>query len=111
MILSAVWAVKLDVNNLTTVSTKGDKPEVLSNRTARLLRSFAVPQLLLVLLTLSTAHVQIITRLASAYPVWLWYITTIVRGQGKQHSLSLIRYMVMYAIIQGGLYASFLPPA
>ncbi|KAH6680347.1 GPI mannosyltransferase 2 [Halenospora varia] len=81
-----------------------------------ILRNLAVSQIILTLLTFTTAHVQIISRISSAYPVWIWYIASKMPG-GDTHGGSsspsgkLIRYMVIYAIIQAGLYASFLPPA
>jgi GPI mannosyltransferase 2 len=82
-------------------------------------RQFASPQLVLAVLTLTTFHVQIITRLASGYPVW--YITVaagIINGRkakifGTTVNLwrVVVTWMVMYAVIQAGLFASFLPPA
>jgi GPI mannosyltransferase 2 len=75
-----------------------------------ILRNLAVSQLLLTLLTFTTAHVQIITRISSAYPLWLWY-STVSTGKGNAVVGNLAKFMVMYAVIQGGLFASFLPPA
>lgn len=67
----------------------------------------AAPQLILALLAITTYHVQIITRIASGYP-W-WYIW--LASKQPQSTKGVIRWMVLYALIQGGLYASFLPPA
>lgn len=77
----------------------------------------ALPQLALALLALSTYHVQIITRMASGYPLWYWWLALGIVGVGKGKwsvpvkSDVVVIWMVMYTAIQGGLYASFLPPA
>lgn len=72
--------------------------------------SLALPQLSLAILALVSYHVQIITRLASGYPLWyIWLAHQTVKG-GTRPSAT-IRWMVIYALIQAGLYASFLPPA
>lgn len=76
----------------------------------QMVRNLAVSQLLLTLITFTTAHVQIITRISSAYPVWLWYAAMSFR-KGDAMAGILTKFMVMYAAIQGGLFASFLPPA
>ncbi|EPE27038.1 hypothetical protein GLAREA_02952 [Glarea lozoyensis ATCC 20868] len=75
------------------------------------LRNMAISQLLLALLTLTTAHVQIISRISSSFPVWVWYGVSLVEKKDGGLGSVAVRYMVMYAIIQGGLFASFLPPA
>ncbi|KAF4205921.1 hypothetical protein CNMCM5878_006475 [Aspergillus fumigatiaffinis] len=92
----------------------------------RLLRSLAAPQLILAILTLAKHHVQIITRMASGYPVWYFWIAdllmkeySVVRldkkevGRQKQRSYAsmVVTYMICYAAVQGVLFASFLPPA
>lgn len=70
----------------------------------------ALPQLALAVLALISYHVQIITRLASGYPLWyVWLAQQTVKGDA--HTSATIRWMVIYALIQAGLYASFLPPA
>lgn len=97
-----------------------------SHRDGLLLR-LALPQLALVVLALTTIHVQIITRLSSGYPVWYFVLardimegptTTRSSGERKWWHMSsyalaswTVRWMVMYALIQGVLFASFLPPA
>ena len=84
-----------------------------------LLRQAALPQLLLATTALTTSHVQMITRMGSGSPLWyLWLAQQLVNRNRKGDERSeqgwvqvTCRWMVMYALIQGGLYASFLPPA
>lgn len=98
----------------------------------------ALPQILLALLALTTFHVQIVNRIATGYPIWYIvlaaaFVSPHLLGKTEKtvhkdstsslvatlnHRLSkqstqrlVIRGMLMYSIIQGGLYASFMPPA
>ena len=79
----------------------------------------AIPQIILATLALTIYHVQIITRLSSGYPVWYWWLASLILENrdtslmGKKWSTACIisKWMVIYAIVQGGLFASFLPPA
>ena len=110
MILSGIWALKQTPSGIPK-SNKGQKlmkydtsePERL-----QVLRNLAFSQLVLTMLTLTTAHVQIITRISSAYPVWMWCLAMSQKGALLGSSIGFI---VMYTIIQAGLFASFLPPA
>lgn len=85
----------------------------------RAAQCMAIPQLVLSGLALTSYHVQIITRLSSGYPVWHLWLTSIVLEDQKLNLLGrkwclgrgLCRWIVLYALIQGGLFASFLPPA
>lgn len=76
-----------------------------------------IPQGLLAVMALTSYHVQIINRISSGYPLWYWYLAS-----GAVDSLSspkanhrvlttAVQAMVGYALIQGVLYGSFLPPA
>jgi hypothetical protein len=103
MVVSGVWGLSCSGNE-KAASSKGVDVRV------QIVRNLAVSQLLLTLITCTTAHVQIITRLSSAYPVWLWYAVNL-SGKGDAMFGILTKFMVMYAAIQGGLFASFLPPA
>lgn len=83
-----------------------------------LLHVFAAPQAFIAVFTLTTGHVQIATRLSSGYPVWYWWIADLLTDEsikGKKADWDapkwITRWMVMYALIQAGLYFSFLPPA
>ena len=76
----------------------------------RILLGLALPQIVLAVLALTSYHVQIITRLSSGSP--LWYIWLAVKLQdGSMRAPTIVRWMVLYALIQAGLYAAFLPPA
>ena len=96
---------------------------------------FAVPQLVLVLMAVTSFHVQILNRISSGYVVWyfllaIWikreddagaankvddkFLTTSVAGLTGLNGVRvewLVRAMIMYAVVQGGLYACFMPPA
>lgn len=85
----------------------------------------ALPQLILAGLAITTFHVQIVNRISSGYPVWYLILAIAmhpepgageVRGRSvislcSRYAEWLVRASVMYAIVQGGLYASFMPPA
>ncbi len=77
-----------------------------------LVACMAAGQVMLALLAITSYHVQIITRLSSAYPVWYWWLarSLIANPKSRQGSAILV-FMVMYASIQGALFSSFLPPA
>jgi phosphatidylinositol glycan class V len=101
MFKSGLWAFSL------SQSSEGEGTD---SRMAPVIRNMAVSQLILTLLTLTTAHVQIISRISSSFPVWVWYGASLVQKKDGLAPVG-VRYMIMYAIIQGGLFASFLPPA
>jgi len=93
--------------------------------TSNVLKRLAILQLVLASIVLTTANVQIITRIASGYPLLYIWIAQQIQSeqqepaapgksnikQNRQYAQVITRWMVMYALIQGGLYASFLPPA
>ena len=104
-----------------------------TTRASRLLLSMALAQALLALLTLTTYHVQVVTRLSSAYPVWYMWLAAALCSEresedkdsaedernralvpgplGRKYAWGIVKYMVLYASIQGALFACFLPPA
>ena len=78
----------------------------------------ALPQVLLTVLAFTSFHVQTITRIASGYVLPYALLAHIAIDGIWMHQSSrlvkpkwIVRWMVMYAVIQGGLYTSFLPPA
>ncbi|KAI9825461.1 MAG: ER membrane glycoprotein subunit of the GPI transamidase complex-like protein [Thelocarpon impressellum] len=86
---------------------------------ASAVQRFAVPQLLLAVLAFTSYHVQIITRISCGCVVWYWWLASVIcthrtvniAGQDWDLSKLTVRWMVIYAVVQGGLFASFLPPA
>ena len=84
-----------------------------------IVRSLSLVQLVLTILAFTSYHVQIITRLSSGYPVWYWWLASLILddkkirvfGQRWRCARIVSGWMVGYALVQGGLYASFLPPA
>lgn len=97
--------------------------------TAHILPRLAVPQLILSLMALTSFHVQIINRISSGYALWYIVLAAALNALNEDGSSSggggvlgsvvgsrkrvevLVRVMAMYAVVQGGLYAAFLPPA
>lgn len=83
------------------------------------LPELALPQLVLAVTAATSFHVQIVNRISSGYPIWYLTVATwlLERGSSRpsggqsDRSQFAIRSMIMYAMIQGMLYASFLPPA
>lgn len=96
-------------------SSKTDATDELANkRRDALLFRLALPQLTLALLALTTFHVQIITRISSGYPLWYLVLAREITDEDMKRTRFTewtVRWMVMYALIQGVLFASFLPPA
>lgn len=108
-------------------------------RFRHVLARVALPQLILAALNLTSFHVQIINRISSGSPLWYVVLAIAIHGAergeessgakskrpkseksqskilrvltGPKTSRGIVRGMIMYAIIQGGLYACFLPPA
>jgi phosphatidylinositol glycan class V len=78
-----------------------------------------LPQLVLSLAAITSFHVQIVNRIASGYPMWYLTIATwLVEGQESPDNTAskirgqwAVRGMISYALIQGILFANFLPPA
>lgn len=85
------------------------------------LPQLALPQIALAVAAATNFHVQVINRLSSGYPVWYlvvarWIIarnglTTSKDKPAPQVSQWICRGLIMYALIQGALFANFLPPA
>ena len=117
MVVSGEWALRCRPSHPAqhTKSKSKKFPTATQGTDARsvsILHNLAISQLLLTLLTFTTAHVQIITRISSASPVWVWFLS-MPSSQGASPALAKIAVtvMVLYGIIQGALFSSFLPPA
>ncbi|KAL2119659.1 hypothetical protein VTJ04DRAFT_6620 [Mycothermus thermophilus] len=97
-----------------TTSTPSSATSSQQERFTSLLTSAAAAQVLLAILALTSYHVQIITRLSSGYPLWYWWVAgKLVSSEERDRVLAnrIVMFMVMYAAVQGVLFASFLPPA
>jgi phosphatidylinositol glycan class V len=97
----------------------------------QLIERFALPQLVLATLAMFNFHVQIVNRISSGYPLWYLVLAIAIHdaspvlGCGHRAGAHyqpfkllsdkrkewIVRAMVGYAIVQAGLFASFLPPA
>lgn len=122
LFLSSIWALQ-GSSSPETSAGKGEQENVGISMPLRInqavARRFATPQTALVALALTSYHVQIITRLSSGYPVWYWWLASLIledhkstfMGRKWSPAFVISRWMVIYAIVQGGLFASFLPPA
>lgn len=91
-------------------SKSRDTDRQLDHRADALLFRLALPQFALSCAALTTFHVQVITRLSSGYPLWYLILAQDILDD-KRTAQWVVRWMVMYAIIQAALFASFLPPA
>ena len=115
MVLSGSWGW----HGALLPEPKGGKEHRMLQASKQIIPGLAVPQIVLVLLALTTYHVQIITRLSSAYPLWYWWLASLVANGskvkvfGRERSVAgmILQWMVIYGLIQTGLFASFLPPA
>ncbi|KAG9696822.1 DUF409 domain protein, partial [Aureobasidium melanogenum] len=97
---------------------RSPKPENSRHKSVYIL-CLALPQILLAFLAFTTFHVQIVNRIATGYPIWYIVLAAafvspdmfgkVTKTQSTQQLV--VRGMLMYSIIQGGLYASFMPPA
>ena len=126
-IYSATWATTIASNGVTNeklVIPRSRKPETTANSKEEddartMVFRLAMPQLILAILALTSYHVQTITRLSSGYPVWYWWLASLILTDeawsiwGRKWNPSEIasRGIVIYAVLQGALFASFLPPA
>lgn len=128
MTRSTIWAwTELSGPNGSSMHDKDTMRKVSENGnrgfgediTHALVRRFSLPQAALAVTALAVYHVQIITRISSGYPVWYWWLATMMVenhehdaiGKGSKIPIIATRWIVIYAMIQGGLFASFLPPA
>ncbi len=102
------------VHHLTTspvpIPVSKDSKPAEASRLAALVQSAAVTQVVLAVLAFTSYHVQIITRLSSAYPLWYWWVAGLL-VRGDKTGGRVVVFMVVYAVVQGVLFASFLPPA
>jgi GPI mannosyltransferase 2 len=83
------------------------------------LPELALPQLTLVVAAMTSFHVQIVNRIASAYPAWYATIGSWIveqpkldrKGTRTDYGEWVVRGIIIYGLVQGSLFAGFLPPA
>lgn len=118
LFLSCFWAIGADASSVVSPKaglslTRGSASPLLTN--------LAIAQFFLTAMALTSYHVQIINRISSGYPLWYWYLACQALGL-SDHSiplgpkrkipfLAIVQVMVIYALVQGVLFGSFLPPA
>lgn len=124
-ILAAPMLAILCLSSISALDASSPIQSLLPIPTSNVLKRLAILQLVLASIVFTTANVQIITRIASGYPLLYIWIAQLVQSEqraivtsgksktkhGREYAQMITRWMVMYAFIQGGLYASFLPPA
>ena len=128
LLQSAIWGyngnrmLKTFQTKATRFPARGEQPgesELASFTNRDIIRQISIPQALLAILAFTNFHVQIITRLSSGYPVWYWWLASMMTnnhdpqifGRRWEPAKTTVRWMTIYAVVQGGLFASFLPPA
>ena len=122
LLRSGIWALQGCSNSKASIDEGKQKSiEVIPSLRINqgIAQRFATPQIVIAALALTSHHVQIITRLSSGYPLWYWWLASLILEErktsfmGRKWSAAFVisRWMVIYAIVQGGLFASFLPPA
>jgi phosphatidylinositol glycan class V len=115
---SSIWALN-SVAGSAEEESQGEGSVSRDCHRRACLSRLALPQAALAILAFTSYHVQIITRISSGYPLWYWYLAAEILddgklGRGDAALLSpkkIIQGMVLYGLIQGALFACFLPPA
>lgn len=75
---------------------------------------YLVVQAIMLVSALFVWHVQIITRVSTCLPGIYWYVATLVGSTSPQDRTTravVLNYFTMWLLIQGTLFAAFLPPA
>lgn len=103
-VLGLLLTSSIELFSFTAISELG------ASTSAPMYTSLAVPQFVLAVLAFLTYHVQIITRLSSGYPLQYMWLAEKMYSKDVTAKYT-VRFFVMYALIQAGLFASFLPPA
>ncbi|KAJ5168349.1 GPI mannosyltransferase 2 [Penicillium canariense] len=110
---SSLWALKAPSTLCSESGGQSSSPVSPGSMLFRL----AVPQGLLAVMALTSYHVQILNRISSGYPIWYWWLVSTAMSSFQdphksRRGLSVAaQAMVAYALIQGVLFGSFLPPA
>jgi phosphatidylinositol glycan class V len=115
--LRASTQLAFDTTHDSLASTKRIS-KLLDTDTLRL-PQLALPQLALGIAAATSFHVQIVNRLSSGYPIWYLSVAEWMTAGKTSKGIddtsattqAIVRGMVLYSIVQGVLYAGFLPPA
>ena len=110
LLVSSVWAWTYSTPSISATTTNSRTGAIFDRKS---LIRLAMPQVVLALAAFTSYHVQIINRLSSGYPLWYIWIASMVASPSEQRRTAklMVRSVAIYAIFQGGLFASFLPPA
>ena len=118
LLVSSAWACTYPTSSIFTAPKNSI---TVANLDKEGLIRLAMPQVVLALAAFASYHVQIINRLSSGYPLWYIWLASAIAEVAKQPYDNLVRRggtaqlivrsIAIYAIVQGGLFASFLPPA
>jgi GPI mannosyltransferase 2 len=118
LLTSSVWASRYSISSTSPVS-KDRQARTAFDRES--LIRLAIPQVFLALAAFTTYHVQVINRLSSGYPLWYIWLASMIAAPTEEAQVDLVKRrrtaklmvksVAVYAIVQGGLFASFLPPA
>lgn len=100
-----------EILSATPILTKSGRQTRTPLDASLLVVAMATSQIVLAALAVTSYHVQVITRLASGYPLWYFWLAKQLEASESSKARGVVTYMVMYATIQGALFASFLPPA
>lgn len=128
LLKSGVWGLRLSIAGGNRDERPLEKDGWLGPNTtettidSRLLSQLATTQILLAGMAIVGYHVQIITRLSSGCIVWYWWTAAKILDEGASSNGDggdggggggswILKWMVMYGLIQGVLFAGFLPPA
>lgn len=114
---SSIWALNFPTGSVE--ESQSEENAVREGHRRACLSRLAIPQAALTILAFTSYHVQIITRISSGYPVWYWFLAAEILREGKSGTADaiylspgkMVRGMVLYGLVQGALFASFLPPA
>ncbi|KAI1880924.1 hypothetical protein JX265_001164 [Neoarthrinium moseri] len=109
LLIKSAWDMLIAIS--TTAGRRRTDSSVPSD-SSMLIAAMALSQLVLATSAVTTYHIQVITRISSGYPLWYFWLAQKLSAPVTSKTASgVVTYMVMYAAIQGALFASFLPPA
>jgi phosphatidylinositol glycan class V len=106
MVASRIWGLqhqRVETHNLSKGNT-GEKHSIQNEADFPILRNLAVSQLLLTLPTFTAAHLQIISRLSSAYPVWWFESQSLVGGKSSLGKSAIRISNIIWLVANAGFF-------